>query len=390
VWFDIEQSSIWQVLCRNQIEEKLNGIHRNMGDASFPELLSLFCLSFTGPMYYMGFYHLFYQYNPLGPTWGRIVWGHAVSTDLIHWQHLEIALDADHWYDEKGVWSGSGSFLEDGTPVLIYTGWSNTSTQTQNMALPADKTDPLLRQWVKVPQNPIAVAPPGFSSDKFRDPTTAWKGPDGEWRILVGSSEGEDNRDGTALLYKSKNFSTWQFSQPLHSVNGTGMWECPDFFPVRLSGKLGVEPSSLGPGVKHVLKISSEDKKHDYYVVGNYSIETDTFVPDSPQLDAGLGLRYDYGKLYASKTFFDQFTSRRINFGWINESDSEEADVSKGWASIMGIPRKIWLDVNAPTDLLQWPVEEVEKLRISNVSRENFTLGAGSVVPLEGVIGVQV
>jgi len=188
---------------------------------------------------------------------------------------------------------------------------------------------------LKVPQNPIAVAPPGFSSDKFRDPTTAWKGPDGEWRILVGSSEGEDNRDGTALLYKSKDFSTWQFSQPLHSVNGTGMWECPDFFPVRLSGKLGVEPSSLGPGVKHVLKISSEDKKHDYYVVGNYSIETDTFVPDSPQLDAGLGLRYDYGKLYASKTFFDQFTNRRINFGWINESDSEEADVSKGWASIM-------------------------------------------------------
>ncbi len=196
---------------------------------------------------------------------------------------------------------------------------------------------------MKVPQNPIAVAPPGFSSDKFRDPTTAWKGPDGEWRILVGSSEGEDNRDGTALLYKSKDFSTWQFSQPLHSVNGTGMWECPDFFPVRLSGKLGVEPSSLGPGVKHVLKISSEDKKHDYYVVGNYSIETDTFVPDSPQLDAGLGLRYDYGKLYASKTFFDQFTNRRINFGWINESDSEEADVSKGWASIMVLSQSIHL-----------------------------------------------
>jgi beta-fructofuranosidase len=59
-------------------------------------------------------------------------------------------------------------------------------------------------------------------------------------------------------------------------------------------------------------------------------------------------------------------------------------------AWVQGIPRKIWLDVNAPTDLLQWPVEEVEKLRISNVSRENFTLGAGSVVPLEGVIGVQV
>jgi hypothetical protein len=70
-------------------------------------------------------------------------------------------------------------------------------------------------------------------------------------------------------------------------------------------------------------------------VVGNYSIETNTFLPNSPQLDAGLRLYYDNGKLYASKTFFDQFTSHCINFGWINKSDSEEAHVSMGWVLIM-------------------------------------------------------
>ncbi len=70
-------------------------------------------------------------------------------------------------------------------------------------------------------------------------------------------------------------------------------------------------------------------------MVGNYSIETNTFLPNRPQLDAGLRLYYDYGKLYASKTFFGQFTSHCINFGWIDKSVSEEAHVSKGWVLIM-------------------------------------------------------
>jgi beta-fructofuranosidase len=86
--------------------------------------------------------------------------------------------------------------------------------------------------------------------------------------------------------------------------------------------------------VKHVLKISSDDKKHDYYSVGFYDTDTDTYEPASPRLDTGIGLRYDYGKFYASKSFFDPSTSRRILLGWSNESDSIQADISKGWSSI--------------------------------------------------------
>lgn len=101
-------------------------------------------------MYYKGYYHLFYQYNPQAPIWGNIVWGHAVSTDLLRWRYLEPAMRGDHWYDERGVWSGSATLLEDGSPVLLYTGESRNMTQVQNMAIPADKSDPLLLHWVKV------------------------------------------------------------------------------------------------------------------------------------------------------------------------------------------------------------------------------------------------
>ncbi len=73
-------------------------------------------------MYYKGFYHLFYQYNPGGAVWGNLTWGHAVSRDLVHWRDLEHALKPDQWYDKGGVWSGSVTMCPDGSPMIFYTG----------------------------------------------------------------------------------------------------------------------------------------------------------------------------------------------------------------------------------------------------------------------------
>jgi sucrose-6-phosphate hydrolase SacC (GH32 family) len=71
-------------------------------------------------MYYKGYYHLFYQYNPDAAVWGHMAWGHAVSTALM--LYLENALEPDQWYDDMGVWSGSATNGPDDVPFILYTG----------------------------------------------------------------------------------------------------------------------------------------------------------------------------------------------------------------------------------------------------------------------------
>nr|PNR48609.1 hypothetical protein PHYPA_013086 [Physcomitrium patens] len=255
----------------------------------------------NGPMYYRGYYHFFYQYNPNAAVWGGIVWGHAVSTDLIHWLYLDIALVPDQWYDIQGVWSGSVTVREDGVPIILYTGSSLSNEQTQNIAYPQDPSDPLLRKWVKDPENPILAA----------------------------------------------------------------------------------------PSVKYVMKASLDDDRHDYYALGSYNVKSKTFHADDPSRDTGIGLRYDYGKFYASKSFFDPAHQRRILWGWANESDSEAADVAKGWSSVQAIPRTVRHDTKTMRNLIQEPVEEVKELRGARVSQRAVKLVPGSIVEVQGVIGGQ-
>jgi beta-fructofuranosidase len=110
------------------------------------------------------------------------------------------------------------------------------------------------------------------------------------------------------------------------------MWECPDFFPVSTSSTNGVDTSSQDKSTKHVLKASFNH--HDYYILGSYMPENDKFSVETNFMDSGVDLRYDYGKFYASKTFFDGAMNRRILWGWINESDSESDDIKKGWSGL--------------------------------------------------------
>ncbi|EEF29810.1 acid beta-fructofuranosidase [Ricinus communis] len=334
----------------------------------------------NGPLFYNGWYHFFYQYNPNAAVWGDIVWGHAVSKDLIHWLHLPLAMVADEWYDQNGVWTGSATILPDGKIVMLYTGSTNESVQVQNLAYPEDHDDPLLLKWVKYSGNPVLVPPPGIKSLDFRDPTTAWFTSEGKWRITIGSKVG---RTGIALIYDTEDFINYELQQhELHGVSGTGMWECVDFYPVSKSSANGLDTSANGPQVKHVLKTSLDDDRHDYYALGNYNEKNGTWYPDNPEIDTGIGIRYDYGIFYASKTFYDQNKGRRLLWGWIGESDSEAADVKKGWASLQSIPRTVLLDTKTGSNLLQWPVEEVESLRLRSNEFEKLEVKPGSVVPL--------
>ncbi|XP_052210373.1 acid beta-fructofuranosidase 2, vacuolar-like [Diospyros lotus] len=335
----------------------------------------------NGPLYYKENYHFFYQYNPEGAVWGNIVWGHAISKDLINWEHLPIALSADEWYDINGVWTGSATILPDGQIIMLYTGYTNASVQVQNLAYPSDPSDSLLIHWSKYSGNPVLVPPPGINVHDFRDPTTAMLTTEGKWRINIGSKV---NRTGISLLYDTADFKTYELQDGfLHAVQGTGMWECVDFYPVSVTENIGLDFSEQGTAVKHVLKASFDDDRNDYYAIGIYDEAGRKWVPDHGDLDLGLGWRYDYGKFYASKTFYDEKKTRRVLWGWIPESDSENADISKGWASVQAIPRTILFDKKTGMNLLQWPVEEVEELRSKSWEVNNVVVEAGSVVPLD-------
>eukprot|EP00250_Pteridium_aquilinum_P011274 c19956_g1_i1 orf=112-2220(+) len=342
----------------------------------------------NAPLYYNGWYHLFYQYNPYDAFWGLISWGHAVSVDLIHWLYLDLAMEPDQWYDIRGVWTGSATFLADGSPVIIYTGSTNESVQVQNVVYPTDPTDFLLRNWTKYASNPVLTPPTGILSTDFRDPTTAWLGVDGLWRLGIGSKV---DQKGIAMIYQSPDFITWTMQDHyLHEVEGTGMWECLDFYPVFRNGSAsGVDTSIFGEDVKHVLKSSMDNTKLDYYVIGTYNHGNHTFTPDDKAVDLGFGLRYDYGKFYASKTFYDANEGRRILWGWINESDSLQDDIEKGWASVQALPRQVWFDNLTQSNLLQWPVDDVLDLRRTTVSLDSTVLQSGSVVEVSGGSGAQ-
>ncbi|QCD95429.1 beta-fructofuranosidase [Vigna unguiculata] len=341
----------------------------------------------AGPLFHMGWYHLFYQYNPDSAVWGNITWGHAVSRDMIHWLYLPIAMLPNKWYDISGVWTGSATILPGGKIIMLYTGDTNQYVQVQNLAYPANLSDPLLLDWVKYAGNPILVPPSGIGSKDFRDPTTGWVGPDGKWRVAIGSKKG---KTGLSIVYTTIDFINFeQNDHYLHAVPGTGMWECLDFYPVSINGSKGLDTSVNGPQVKHVLKASLDDARVDSYAIGTYFVENDTWVPDNPLKDVGIGLLLDYGRYYASKSFYDREKERRILWGWVNETDIESDDLRKGWASLQTIPRTVLFDNKTGTNLLLWPVEEVESLRLSSDEFEGVVVKPGSVVPLNISLATQ-
>ncbi|KAE9451615.1 hypothetical protein C3L33_16481, partial [Rhododendron williamsianum] len=291
------------------------------------------------------------------------------SNAMLAWQRT-----AFHFQPEKNWMNGT---LQ--TAFFIFPFYPFHSI-VQNLAYPANLSDPLLLDWVKYSGNPVLVPPPGIHPKDFRDPTTAWVNRDGKWRVAIGSKV---NSTGITLVYETTNFTSFELLDGvMHAVPGTGMWECVDFYPVSTSDGNGLDTSFHGPGIKHVLKASLDDEKKDYYAIGTYEPVNNTWTPDNPEMDVGVGLRVDYGVYYASKTFYDQNKQRRISWSWIGETDNESDDLLKGWASVQTIPRTVVFDKKTGSNILQWPVEDVERLRLNVTEFHGVELGPGSVVPL--------
>lgn len=187
----------------------------------------------NGFSYYNGKYHMFYQYHPYDCHWGSMHWGHAVSTDMLHWEYLPAALAPDELCDMDGCFSGSAVTLADGRQLLMYTGVvkerqrgrESREVQTQCLAV-GDGID-----YEKYEKNPVLDKkdlPEGSSRYDFRDPKM-WQNEDGTYCCVVGSRPADGS--GQILLYTSPDGFQWKFKSVLAANNNRfgKMWECPDF-----------------------------------------------------------------------------------------------------------------------------------------------------------------
>lgn len=318
----------------------------------------------NGLIQWNGAYHLFYQYNPNGPFHGTIHWGHAMSADLIHWEHLPIALAPEPGTpDEDGCWSGC-AVDDNGVPTLIYSG----NRKGAQRACLATSTDGLLT-WQKHAGNPVIAQPPDLHLVAYRD-HSVWH-EDGVWYQLIGT--GIEGQGGTALLYRSADLREWEYLHPLfigdqHRFTPiwTGsMWECPDFFP--LEGQ-------------HVLNISVWDKDHLHYsatMVGNY--RDHHFIPEVEH-------KLDYGDryFYAPQSFTDA-QGRRIIFGWIPEGRGVEAQIASGWSGVMSLPRV--LSLGPDRHVCMQPAPELVMLRGAQTYCAAIAVPADQLVVVPDVSG---
>lgn len=329
----------------------------------------------NGFSYYNGEYHLFYQYHPYNSHWGPMHWGHAVSSDLLHWKYLPAALAPDTDYDRDGCFSGSAVSLDDGRQMLMYTGvvketqpdGSTREVQRQCIAI-GDGTD-----YVKYPGNPVLDEndlPEGGSRFDFRDPKI-WRAPDGTFRCVAGNCTLD--KDGRILLFSSEDGLKWKFEKTLISNNGRfgRMWECPDFFELDGKQVLLVSPQDMLPqGFEY------HNGNGTVCIIGNYDNETDTFIEEKNQA-------IDYGiDFYAPQTVAAP-DGRRIMIGWMQNWDTCNLhSPERPWFGQMSLPRELSVKNGR---LIQKPVRELEQMRTNKVSYENVEVS--DVIRLDGMKG---
>lgn len=289
----------------------------------------------NGLVFFKDEYHLFYQHNPHGSTWGSMHWGHAVSKDLISWDELEIALHPD---DNGTIFSGSavvdwnnttGFFKEEPGLVAIFTHHSEgdhgkQAIQTQSLAYSLDNG----RSWIKYDGNPVLAHP---SKPDFRDPKVFWHKETKKWIMVLATGQ-------TISLYSSANLKEWKFESEFGESCGSheGVWECPDLF------ELSIENSN---DKKWVLIVSIGDNPNydegsrTQYFVGSF--DGKKFTSEHEDIKW-----LDYGKdNYAGVSFSDipEADGRRIYLGWMSNWRYANQVPTEGWRSQMTLPRELEL-----------------------------------------------
>ena len=297
----------------------------------------------NGMVYANGVYHLFYQYNPQGNSWGNMSWGHATSSDLMHWEEQPVALTRDELGD---IFSGSAVIDKDNTAgfgnnamIALYT--SASGAQQQSMAYSTDGG----KSFTRYTGNPVIKN----NDDNLRDPKVFWHEESKKWIMALAKGW----KMGTEF-YGSTDLKNWtHLSTFFVELAGRPslQWECPDLISFDYQGKkkyvllVSVNPGGpiLGSGTM--------------YFVGDFDGTTFTADPlDYP-------LWFDYGMDNYAGVTWSNTPNRHILIGWMNNWQYAGDVPCSPWRSAMTLPRELKLiEYNGKPLLANVVVNEIDKI----------------------------
>ena len=307
----------------------------------------------NGLVFYKGEYHLFYQYNPFGKEWGYMHWGHAVSTNLVNWEHLPIALFPDNDSKDKDsctAYSGSGLIDhnnvtglqkgEEKTILLFYT----SQKCGQRLAYSNDKG----RTWLKYEKNPIIAFD---ATDDARDPKVIWHEPSKQYVMVLYRRPNSSDKQKGISFYTSKNLIDWEFKN--HIV---GFYECPDLVELPVNRRADDKKWVLFDG-------------DGSYVIGLFDGEK--FIAETPKLQSDFGKNY-----YATQTWSNipETDGRTIQIAWMRGAEFPEMPFNGQMTFPCELSLKKYLE---GITLTRKPVKEIELLHMKGQVYENKNLIPG-------------
>lgn len=298
----------------------------------------------NGLIYFNGRYHAFFQHHPASAYQGPMHWGHATSTDMLHWQHEPIALAPGDKYDRDGCFSGS-AVDDDGVLSLIYTGHICLDDRGNDSIIREVQCLATSHDGIHFEKQGCVLTPPEGIMH-FRDPKV-WH-EDGSWWMVIGARDASDN--GQVLLYRGTSLRDWHLEHVLaHSAAGKSyMWESPDFFRCGNFHWLMFSPQGMPP---------SGYRFRNLFQSG---VLAGSWKPGSVFALKGGFEELDYGHdFYAPQSMLAE-DGRRIIMAWMNMWDSPVPTRSEAWAGCLTLPREVF---ERDGRLCQRPVREVESLR---------------------------
>lgn len=180
------------------------------------------------PFYHNGEYHVFYLLNAAGTH--DINWEHAVSKDLVHWEHLPAAIrrdPADPTGPQGGCMFTGSVILHEGTFHAFYTGWNPDNPKGREFICHATSTD--LRTWIKHPEDMISPDGANYANHQardFRDPCVIWDAQAQQFVMyILANKPGSD--DWVFGVLTSGDLKRWKQRPAIEGIPGD---ECPDFF----------------------------------------------------------------------------------------------------------------------------------------------------------------